>query len=48
MTAVEAAPPPSTVTLLCGASGVGKSWVATRLAARDGVPLGEADDICTA
>lgn len=40
--------PPWIVTVVCGASGVGKTWVASRLAARYGVPLGEADDICTA
>jgi 2-phosphoglycerate kinase len=38
---------PWTVTLVCGASGIGKSSVATPLAARYGVPLGEADDIVT-
>jgi 2-phosphoglycerate kinase len=36
------------ITLVCGASGVGKSYVATALAARDGVPVGQADDIVTA
>lgn len=40
--------PPWIVTVVCGASGVGKTWVAKRLAARYGVPLGEADDIETA
>lgn len=35
------------VTLVCGASGVGKSSVAVPLAARYGVPLAEADDIVT-
>jgi len=37
-----------TVTVVCGASGVGKSSVAIPLAARYGVPLGETDDIVTA
>ncbi|MFE2064554.1 AAA family ATPase [Streptomyces sp. NPDC059467] len=37
-----------TVTLVCGASGVGKSSIAIPLAARYGVPLAEADDIVTA
>ncbi|HEX4705915.1 MAG TPA: hypothetical protein VH352_27605 [Pseudonocardiaceae bacterium] len=37
-----------TVTVVCGASGVGKSSVAIPLAARYGVPLAEADDIVTA
>jgi 2-phosphoglycerate kinase len=36
------------VTLVCGASGVGKSSIAVRLASRYGVPLAEADDIVTA
>jgi 2-phosphoglycerate kinase len=36
------------VTLVCGASGVGKSSVAVGLATRWGVPLAEADDIVTA
>jgi len=36
------------VTLVCGASGVGKSRLAIPLAHRYGVPLGEADDITTA
>jgi len=40
--------PPWTVTLVCGASGVGKSRLARPLAARYGVPLGEADDVVTA
>ncbi|GAB3429686.1 hypothetical protein [Flindersiella endophytica] len=40
--------PPCTVAVVCGASGVGKTWVARGLAHRYGVPLGEADDICTA
>ncbi|MFI5775851.1 hypothetical protein [Nocardia sp. NPDC051570] len=40
--------PQWTVTLICGASGVGKSGVAIPLAARYGVPLAEADDIVTA
>lgn len=39
---------PWIVTLVCGASGVGKSWLARPLAARYGVPLAEADDIVTA
>ena len=39
---------PWTVTLVCGASGVGKSHIARPLAARYGVPLIEADDIVTA
>ena len=39
---------PWTVTVVCGASGVGKSRVAIPLAARYGVPLGEVDDIVTA
>lgn len=39
---------PWTVTLVCGASGVGKSLLARPLAARYGVPLAEADDIVTA
>lgn len=37
-----------TVTLLCGASGVGKSCLARPLAGRYNVPLIEADDIVTA
>lgn len=37
-----------TITVVCGASGVGKSSVARPLAARFGVPLIEADDIVTA
>jgi 2-phosphoglycerate kinase len=40
--------PPGLVTLVCGASGVGKSRAAVALAARYGVPLAEADDIVTA
>ncbi|GAA2060981.1 hypothetical protein GCM10009801_02980 [Streptomyces albiaxialis] len=40
--------PSWTVTLVCGASGAGKSRVAVPLAARYGVPLAEADDIVTA
>jgi 2-phosphoglycerate kinase len=36
------------VTLVCGASGVGKSRLAVPLARRYGVPLAEADDITTA
>jgi len=39
---------PWIVTLVCGASGVGKSRVARPLATRYGVPLAEADDIVTA
>lgn len=39
------AAPPWIVTVVCGASGTGKTWVGKRLAARYGVPLGEADDI---
>jgi 2-phosphoglycerate kinase len=39
---------PWIVTVVCGAAGIGKSWVAKRLAARYDVPLSEADDICTA
>jgi 2-phosphoglycerate kinase len=39
--------PPWIVTLVCGASGVGKTRVAVPLAARYGVPLGEADDVVT-
>jgi 2-phosphoglycerate kinase len=39
---------PWVVTVVCGASGVGKTSVAVGLAARFGVPLGEADDIVTA
>ena len=39
---------PWTVTLICGASGVGKSSIAIPLARRYGVPLAEADDIVTA
>ena len=39
---------PWVVTLVCGASGAGKSCVARPLAARYGVPLAEADDIVTA
>lgn len=37
-----------TVTVICGASGVGKSCVARPLAVRRGVPLIETDDIVTA
>ncbi|MFG3259384.1 hypothetical protein [Streptomyces sp. NPDC048172] len=40
--------PSWTVTLICGASGVGKSRVAAPLATRYGVPLAEADDLVTA
>jgi 2-phosphoglycerate kinase len=40
--------PEWTVTVVCGASGVGKSSVARPLAARFGVPLIETDDIVTA
>lgn len=36
------------VTLICGASGVGKSSIAVPLARRYGVPVAEADDIVTA
>jgi 2-phosphoglycerate kinase len=39
---------PWIVTLVCGASGAGKSRVARPLAARYGVPLAEADDVVTA
>ena len=39
---------PWIVTLVCGASGAGKSRVARPLAVRYGVPLAEADDIVTA
>jgi len=39
---------PWIVTLICGASGVGKSSIAIPLARRYGVPLAEADDIVTA
>jgi 2-phosphoglycerate kinase len=39
---------PWIVTLICGASGVGKSRVAIALARRYGVPLAEVDDIVTA
>src|SRR5918999_1581663 len=39
---------PWIVTLVCGASGVGKSSVAVSLARRYGVPLAEADEIVTA
>jgi len=39
---------PWIVTLVCGASGAGKSRVARPLAERYGVPLAEADDIVTA
>jgi 2-phosphoglycerate kinase len=39
---------PGLVILVCGASGAGKSRTAVGLAARYGVPLGEADDIVTA
>jgi 2-phosphoglycerate kinase len=38
---------PWTVTLVCGASGVGKSHVAAELARRYGVPLAEVDDMVT-
>jgi 2-phosphoglycerate kinase len=37
-----------TVTLVCGAAGVGKSTIAAPLASRYGTPLGEVDDIVTA
>ena len=36
------------VTLVCGASGVGKSSIAVPLSRRYGVPVAEADDIVTA
>lgn len=36
------------VTLVCGASGIGKSSIARPLARRYGVPLAEADDVVTA
>lgn len=39
---------PWVVTLICGASGVGKSSIAAPLARRYGVPLAEADDLVTA
>jgi 2-phosphoglycerate kinase len=39
---------PWIVTLICGASGVGKSRVAIALARRYGVPVAEVDDIVTA
>lgn len=39
---------PWIVTLVCGASGAGKSCMGRPLAARYGVPLAEADDIVTA
>lgn len=45
MSDAAAEPPSWIVTLLCGAAGIGKTSVAVRLAARYGVPLGEADDI---
>ena len=48
MTNAAGAPPSWTVTLVCGASGIGKTAVAVRLASRYGVPLGEADDVYTA
>jgi 2-phosphoglycerate kinase len=47
MTAPPVAPP-WIVTLICGASGVGKSSIAIPLARRYGAPLAEADDIVTA
>jgi 2-phosphoglycerate kinase len=40
--------PAWTVTLVCGASGVGKSRFATALAARYATPLAPADDVVTA
>lgn len=40
--------PPWIATLVCGASGVGKSHAARGLAARYNAPIGEADDIVTA
>ena len=48
MTEAAVVPPSWTVTLLCGAAGIGKTSVAVRLASRYGVPLGEADDVYTA
>ena len=39
---------PWIVTLVCGASGTGKSYLARPLAERYGAPLAEADDIVTA
>lgn len=39
---------PWTVTLICGASGIGKSHIAIALARRYGVPLTEVDDMVTA
>jgi 2-phosphoglycerate kinase len=39
--------PPWTVTLICGASGIGKSHIAIALARRYGVPLAEVDDMVT-
>jgi len=39
---------PGLVTVVCGASGAGRSRAAFALAARYGVPLAEADDIVTA
>ncbi|MEX5707575.1 AAA family ATPase [Parafrankia sp. FMc6] len=45
---VTAGRQPWTVTLVCGASGVGKSTVAVPLAVRYATPLAEADDIVTA
>ena len=42
------APTVPVVTLVCGASGAGKSRIAVRLAAAYGVPLAEADDVVTA
>lgn len=45
---VTAGRPSWTVTLVCGASGVGKSSVAVPLAVRYATPLAEADDIVTA
>ena len=40
-------PPPWTVTLVCGASGVGKSTVTAALAARYATPAAYADDVVT-
>lgn len=40
--------PSWTITLVCGASGVGKSHLAISLARGYGHPLGEADDVVTA
>ncbi|WP_424215855.1 hypothetical protein ACN20G_27275 (plasmid) [Streptomyces sp. BI20] len=45
---METEPPPWKITLVCGASGVGKSRLAVPLARRYGLPLTEVDDIVTA